>query len=386
VKNAAFLAVALALAATSALTLVMAPPWMWAWKLAIGATEYGYLFALAALVVLVLAAVRLRGPGRRAVIVLAAGATAGFLRPIAGAWRLSNRLPAELQAALDHPAPDDQPFRVGRLFSGAADAGFVRSTERYRVVDGQELRLDFFRPIDGHGRLPPCVIVVHGGGWDAGDRTQMPRQSGRLASLGYAVASIDYRLAPRWPWPAPLEDLRAAIAWLKANAGRLGLDPGNLVLLGRSAGAQIVQVAGFRDHDPAVRGIISFYGPSDLDFGYRQTVENDTIRSRALLRAYLGGTPDEQPDRYRDASGLTFVARDSPPTLLLHGALDTLAWVRHDDRLAARLREAGVRHYFLAMPWATHGFDFNPDGPGGQLADYAVRDFLAAVTSGPGRR
>ncbi|HEY4300317.1 MAG TPA: alpha/beta hydrolase [Candidatus Didemnitutus sp.] len=385
-KSVLFFLAAVGLNAVAALTVVMAPPWTWAWKLAIGGAEYGHVFALLALAELVVGVAILRGTWRVAVVALAGCAMVAFLRPIVEAVRLSRGLPAQMQAAFGRPPLAEPPFRFTRLFVGTAGPSSPIATEIYRVVDGQELKLDFSRPAPADGRIPACVIVVHGGGWDAGDRAQMPALNRRLTSLGYAVASIDYRLSPRWPWPAPQDDLRAAIAWLKANAGRMGFDPGNLVLLGRSAGAQIVQVVGFADHDPAVRGIISFYGPSDLDFGYRHTVENDTIRSRSLLRGYLGGTPDEQPGRYRDASGLNFVDRRSPPTLLLHGGLDTLVWVRHDDRLAGRLREAGVPHFFLMLPWATHGFDFNPDGPGGQLADYAVRDFLAAVTTGPAPR
>jgi acetyl esterase/lipase len=139
-------------------------------------------------------------------------------------------------------------------------------------------------------------------------------------------------------------------------------------------------VVAYTARDPSVRGLVAFYGPSDMVFGYQHADEDDAIRSPSLMRAFLGGTPEQQRARYEDASALRFVERGSPPTLMLHGYLDTLVWHRHDERLAARLGEVGVPHFFLSLPWATHGFDYNPNGPGGQLADYAVFEFLAKVT------
>lgn len=355
---------------------------MWAWKLAIGITEFGHWFALAALGMLVLGLFCLRSGWRIVGVLLSIWALIGFLHPAVIAWHRGARLPTELQVALGGSAPTEPALSVIHLFVPRKVSAATMTTEVYSHAGGESLRLDFYRPASG-GPTAPCVVVVHGGGWDAGDRTQLPELNHRLASLGYAVASIDYRLMPTWRWPAPREDLRTAIAWLKANATRLGIDRDNLVLLGRSAGAQIVQVVGFSGDDPSIRGVISFYGPSDLDFGYRHTVENDTIRSRSLLRAYLGGTPDDVPAAYREASGINYVTARTPPTLLLHGRLDTLAWYRHDERLEAKLRDAGVPHFYLELPWATHGFDFNPDGPGGQLADTAVRYFLTVVTRSP---
>ena len=111
----------------------------------------------------------------------------------------------------------------------------------------------------------------------------------------------------------------------------------------------------------------------------RRSDINCAIRSPSLIRALLGGTPEQQLARYDDASALRFVTTDSPPTLMLHGYLDILARHEHNVRLSARLTEVGVPHYFLSLPWATHAFDYNLDGPGGQLADYAIDQFLGVV-------
>jgi acetyl esterase/lipase len=377
-----FFILSTALALASLLTVVRAPDYAWVWKFTILIDEFGHWIVLLPLGLAVIASFASRGPWRVVTLVLCAAATAGLLRPVFSARRLAATLPAEMRAALGTNRSTDAPFSYRRLYLGPGRPEVRVTTEVYARPDGQDLKLDFYAPpfVKDTTRRPPCVIVIHGGGWDSGDRLQLPELNHRLAAHGYAVAAIDYRLAPRWQWPAQKEDTLVAVAWLKKNADRLGLDPSRLVLLGRSAGAQIAEVAGYATHDPAVRGVISFYGPSDMVFAYRNAPEDDAIRSPSLIRALLGGTPEQQLARYDDASALRFVTADSPPTLMLHGYLDTLARHEHNVRLSARLTAAGVPHYFLSLPWATHAFDFNLDGPGGQLADYAIDQFLSAVT------
>lgn len=395
---------ALGLVAVSLLTSLMAPGWVWSWKLAILAGEFGHWLALAPVAVALAAWFSLRRRVALPVVLLSAVAVAGFVRPWQQAAQIATHLDSDLAQAFGgklsqagapggHAPPSAPVFSALRLFPFPREPAADVVTEVFARPGGVDLRLDFYRPLrrlrelapdQGPAPAPPCVIVIHGGGWDEGDRVQLPGLNRRLAARGYAVASLDYRLAPRWQWPAARDDVLAGIAWLKANAGRLGIDPGNLVLFGRSAGGQLAEVVAYAEPDPAIRGLISFYGPSDLDFGYRHTTEDDAIHSPALMRAYLGGTPDTRPEQYRAASALNFVTKSAPPTLLVHGRLDTLVWDRHDERLAARLTELGVRHFYLALPWATHGFDYNPVGPGGQLSDAAVFGFLEAVTGGTG--
>jgi len=172
----------------------------------------------------------------------------------------------------------------------------------------------------------------------------------------------------------------AAIAWLKANAARLGLDPTRIVLIGRSAGGQLAAAVGYGARDPAIRGVVALYAPQDMPFVWSVSREDDALNSVKLMRQYFGGPlTDQNRELYVSASGQWLARADSPPTLLIHGQLDTLSWDRHSERLAVRLAELGVPHYYLHLPWATHGFDYNPDGPGGQLADYAIDRFLTMV-------
>ncbi|MBL9214707.1 MAG: alpha/beta hydrolase [Opitutaceae bacterium] len=379
------LSLAVASAVLSLLNWRPAPHYAWAWKTAILAGEYGHRLALLPLATALAAGGWLDGGWRLAVWGVSALALAGLLRPVCGAWRLARRLPRALDDAFGPRREPPPPLAAGRLLAGRAVKPAAMRTEVFARHGGTELALDFYGPASGGGAAAPprpCVMVIHGGGWDGGDRRQLADWNHRLVAEGYAVAAVSYRLAPAWVWPAQREDLAAALGWIRSRASELGVDPARLVLLGRSAGGQLATAVGYGLADSSVCGVIALYGPHDMPFAWSVSREDDALNSIKLIRQYLGGPPDtpEARARYESASGQLLARPDSPPTLLIHGRLDTLAWYRHSERLAVRLRELGIRHYHLELPWATHAFDYNPDGPGGQLADHAIRHFLQAVT------
>lgn len=371
-----FLALAGALALLASLTVVKAPDWS-PWKLAVLAGEFGHWLAAAAVLLAAGAVLTARGAPALAwpTAGLAAAATVLFLVPTWQAWRLGRELPARLEREFGKQDPGRPAFTPAAWFGRDPEPVAV---ETFMPAPG--LPLDFYRAMRSDGRPVPCVVVVHGGGWDSGDRTQLAGLNHWLARSGYAVAAISYRLAPQHRWPAPREDLLAALAWLKGKAGELGIDPGNFVLLGRSAGGQIVQATAYAGRDPAIRGIVALYAPSDLIFGYVNTHENDMLKSPALMRQYLGGPPETARAAYESASALYLAGPGAPPTLLLQGTIDALVWYRHSERLAAKLAEHRVPHLHVALPWATHAFEFNLHGPGGQLTTYTLAWFLAART------
>ena len=380
------------MAAASLLTVVHAPDWPWAWKLGILVGEFGHLLWLLVAGLAVWVGLNMAGAPRVAGLALAACTIGCLLRPVFLARRIATVLPKEMAAVGETAKSPERVFSYRRLVKPPSTPAVSVATEVYDRSDGQELKLDFYGPAltPAEGARPrPCVVVIHGGGWDSGERTQLAKWNTRLVARGYTVAALSYRLAPRWIWPAQRDDVVAAIAWLKVNAGKLGLDPTRLVLLGRSAGGQLATAVGYGTHDPAIRGVIALYAPHDMLFSWSVSRADDALNSIKLMSQYFGGPPDTPARRtlYASASGQLLAQADSPPTLLLHGIPDTLAWYRHSERLAARLRELGVPHYYLRLPWATHGFDFNPDGPGGQLADYAISRWLSAVcrsdASGP---
>src|SRR5439155_18903472 len=200
-----------------------------------------------------------------------------------------------------------------------------------------------------------CVVVIHGGSWVGGDRKDdgTKRQlNDWLARRGYAVASIDYRLAPKFIWPAQREDLLAALAFLRAQAAALGIDPTRFVLLGRSAGGQMAEATAYAAHDPSIRGVIALYAPSDFRLTWDDAAKPGNIDHRLNLQWFLGGTPQTAGAAYDGASGAMLAGAGSPPTLLLQGRLDVNVFDRQSELVAEKLARAGVPHALVSLPWA----------------------------------
>ena len=360
------LLLAAAAALTAGLNFTRAPDSKLAWIVALAVGEFGQWLVLLPLGVAVLAAYATAGSCRWTVLFLCLLAVVGLLRPSFSAWRMGH----------DH-------FSWRRLYWHAAIPKVPVRTEIYSRSGGLELKLDLYLPpfARDSNRRNPGIVVIHGGGWDSGDNTQLTEWNHRWASCGWVVAAINYRLAPAHAWPAQRDDVAAAIAWLRANAVQLGLDEHRLVVLGRSAGGQIATAAAFGACDPDIRGVISLYAPHDMKFAWGVSREDDALNSVKLMRQYFGGPPDtpERAALYDSASGQLLARPDSPPTLLIHGYPDTLVWYRHSRRLTAHLQELGVPVTHLEFSWATHAFDYNPDGPAGQLTDAAITEFLERV-------
>lgn len=361
-----------AAAALGLLTVLKAPASL-PWTLAVLAGEYGYLVALVP--ALCLLATLLMGPGiLRPLIRLASLAAVGLLvQPCFQAWWIGRGLPARLRAAFGPATVAFPPFAWDRLFGGSTPP--VRC-DTVDFAPGQQL--DFYRSMAR--QASPCVIVLHGGGWNSGERGQIPALNWWLARQGYAVADVSYRLAPAAVWPAQRDDVRRALGYLQERAVALGIDPHRFVLLGRSAGGEIAEAAGYAFHDPAIRGVVGLYAPADMNFAYRFGDENDILHSLSLLRMFLGGPPAAAGPAYESASSIRLVAPGTPPTLLVHGTLDTLVWYKQSTRLQARLQAAAVPNCLLTLPWATHAVEYHEQGPSGQLSRYAIAWFLSSLT------
>ncbi len=365
--------VAGAFAALGLLTVFKAPDSVY-WKFTLIACGIGYALAVVPLAAGIAA---LFLTGGRGALGIATGAI-GFLgaallaQPCAQAYVIGRDLPQRLEAQFGSAGVTGRPFTLAGLFC-RWPAPAPKSTWSYLG----SLQLDFYPAI---GRSPaPCVIVIHGGGWDDGDRGQIPQFNDWLARRGYAVADISYRLAPGAAWPAQRDDVAAAISFVKAHAAAWGVDASRLVIFGRSAGGQIAEACAYAFHDPAVRGVVALYAPSDMRLAWTWGREDDPLDSPRLLRQFLGGTPGTAGSAYDSASGILLVDAASPPTLLVHGTIDTLVWNRHSERLSGRLSGARVPNLLLEMPWATHALEYNLSSPSGQLTLYAVGWFLGAV-------
>ncbi|WNG47088.1 alpha/beta hydrolase [Archangium minus] len=353
------------------------------WKPAVAATEWGHVLAIGPLLVLLLpGGVGASDRIASVLAVLAAllllsslGRAFGYVRGLEVSFaRAFGPIQARgLPGAPARPAP----LVPGDLLSVSTPA-VVPTRHLYRELDGHALHLDLYRSADA-SQPQPLVVVIHGGSWNSGDSTQLGWLNGYLASRGLTVAAINYRLAPRHSFPAQPEDVLAALKWLQENASRLGSDPSRIALLGRSAGGQLALLAAYTARDPAIRAVVGLYPPTDLNWGWDNPTNPLVMDSPKTLREYLGGTPAQVQERFDAASPVRFVNPGTPPTLLIHGTRDELVPAEHSRRLVQQLEQARVPHLWIELPWATHGCDANPAGPGGQITTWAVERFLTAA-------
>jgi acetyl esterase/lipase len=247
----------------------------------------------------------------------------------------------------------------------------------YAAVGGDTLRLDLARPL-GPGPHP-VVVLLHGGGWEGGDRSAMHAEMRLLARRGYAAAAVGYRLtrAPRNVFPAAVEDARCAVRWLRVHASRLALDPERVGALGFSAGAYLASMLGVApaaaldasaarpeaagvsrpaclaagELPAAVQAVVSVAGPQDL------RVNGPYTREQArLVTNFLGVFPGDAPALAAAASPITHVAPRAAPFLLVHGSRDDLVPVDHARRMRDALRGAGVPATLLELRGAGHSF------------------------------
>ncbi len=354
------------------------------WLLSIVVAEYCWVFIILTSIFLVVAGLR-KCKYRLHATVIGVISLGLFCSPIVKAYILSSNLKYTKSQILDSnsiPGSDHlrEPFSVLKMFSKAPEP-IMYQTITYVKYQDTTLTLDFYPSAKNENNS--CIIVIHGGSWSSGDSQQLPEFNNYLAKRGYNVASINYRMAPKYKSPAPLDDVRAALSYLRINADQLKIDTNKFVLLGRSAGAQIAMLAAYSLHDPTIVGVIDFYGPADMVWGYSLPASPLVMDSRGVMERYLGGTYKDVPQNYFASSPIEFVDRQSPPTLIIHGANDVLVAYEHSNRLSKKLNANHIKHYWLQLPWATHGFDYNLNGPGGQLSTYAVERFLKAATYKP---
>lgn len=365
--------------AAASLVVIKAPT-LPLFLVALVVTEYGHWLFFIPLVLAFLPAAR--NPLNCTATALLLLASVLLMSTVIRANAVARRLPEELARAFPATTAEtgDQPVPLSwkKLWFAPKVPPVAVEKLVYAHHGDEALQLLLYHPASSSPA--PCIVSIHGGGWVNGSATEGATLNHYLAGRGYAVASIEYRLAPRWTWPAQRDDVLDALDYLKEHAQQLGIDPRRFVLLGRSAGGQIAEAVAYGAHGADLRGCIAFYAPADMHFAYEYARSDDILNSLQLLRQYLGGAPTEARTNYDGASSILLAQRESPPTLLIHGRRDELVWFRQSQRLCVRLQNVGTPHYFVQLPWATHAFDYNFNGPGGQISTYAVEMFLNAVT------
>jgi acetyl esterase/lipase len=229
----------------------------------------------------------------------------------------------------------------------------------YAQAGGRDLRLDLYRPADeNHHRT--AILLFHGGGWRMGDKSMMELFGPELARLGFTALAPEYRLLDEAPWPAMLGDVKAAVRWTRANADMLGIHPDRIALQGFSAGAHLSLMAGGTPDAPAYRdsggnesvsdrvaAVIAFFPP----IGFTTGAPTPEASGAEML---LG--KDATEEAARQASPVSHVSADYPPTFLLHGTADQMVSDATSRRMFDLLSEKGVAAELHLYPGHTHEF------------------------------
>jgi acetyl esterase/lipase len=234
----------------------------------------------------------------------------------------------------------------------------------------------YYLPTRINAAASPIVIDLHGGSWQHGSPKEDEALSQHLAAQGYSVFAVDYRRAPLHRHPAQIEDVRQAIGWIKSNAKRLHADASRIALIGHSAGAHLAMLAAFAEPDTAIRAVVGFYGPADLNALYLHPPSPDPLNVPAKLEALIGLPFATNAQVFRSASPIHYVRTRLPPTLLIQGARDHIVPAQLTRSMHMALRKVGNRSLLLEIPWSEHNFDMVWFGPGNRLARAYVDAFL----------
>jgi len=237
-----------------------------------------------------------------------------------------------------------------------------------------KLYLDIAYPTRSEGPYPALVYIYCAWGWYTGfDRQFYSDTIRKAAQKGYVAVTIDFRRLDvmqdgrsRYPFPAQVEDAKAAVRWLRANSARYNIDPNRIGALGWSGGGHMALMLGLTDptdglegsngnegYSSKVQAVVSAAGIVDMAMYYEQSLQ--TYRSYIpMIENMMQGTPDERPKEYEAASPITYLCADSPPVLTLHGDKDRNVWLEQAEDLDIKMKEVGAYHKLVVDPGATH--------------------------------
>jgi len=249
----------------------------------------------------------------------------------------------------------------------------VERNIEYDTIDGQKLYLDLAMP-KAEGKYP-CVVMFHGGAWTGGSRGDLsvggkdkngkalPSLIEEVAARGYVVASVGYRLAPKHKFPAQIQDARAAVRFLRANAKQYNIDPDKFAAAGFSAGGHLALLLGMADkvegwdagsntdQSAKVQCVVDFFGPTDLSL-YSATPSLED----AYLVPVFGKDAKTDPKIYQKASPITYASKNTPPTLILHGNFDLIVPIIHSENLVKKLQAEKVPVEMISVRGEGHGW------------------------------
>ncbi len=238
----------------------------------------------------------------------------------------------------------------------------------YGQAGGHPLLLDILRPKQASSQPRPAIVFIHGGGWSGGRKTDA---LGRLlpfaASGDYFCMSVEYRLSGEATWPAQIHDCKAAIRWLKTNAAKYHVDPEKIGVWGGSAGGHLVSMLGLTGNVKELEGqsgspepssrvacVVDFCGPSDF-LAIAKLKADAGRHAFGPVEKLLGGPIAEKQDLARAASPVTYVSKDAPPFLIVHGTADPVVPLSQAEQLYQALKQAGQQVTFVKIEGGGHG-------------------------------
>ena len=326
----------------------------------------------------------LRGKASRSGLLLAAASAAGLtylVRDAHKAGEIAEKQLAEslgpdyLEQTISDPAAADLAEALPTPVRDLLRPFSLMRPDVERIADinyrdgGSRARLDIYRRRDVDLENAPVLIQVHGGGWTIGDKSQQGLiLMNRMAARGWVCVAMNYRLAPKHPFPAQIQDVKRAIAWTREHIASYGGDPSYLVITGGSAGGHLASLAaltpkvaeyqpGFEDADTTVSACVPFYGVYDLG-GLTGDKAAVAMRDRFLAPRVFRKDPERHREEFELASPISHVKEDAPDFFVIHGAHDGLVSVRQARAFVDRLRELsdGVVTY-LELPGTQHAFE-----------------------------
>jgi len=234
-------------------------------------------------------------------------------------------------------------------------------------------KLDLYLPKNRKtGEKSPAILLIHGGGWKEGDKRQ-PREiefGTTLAENGYVAASINYALRSAGKFPLNLQDCKNGIRYLRAHAGELGIDPTRIAVMGGSAGGHLALLVAYTGDKPdlaptepypgvsdKVSCVVDFYGITDIGTRKKTDPNGNPTELRGVeseVQAIFGSKAED----WKKASPVTYVKRDIPPTLILHGKKDTTVDFDQSQELADALKKTGATYEIIWLSSAPHSFSF----------------------------
>ncbi len=253
----------------------------------------------------------------------------------------------------------------------------------YAQAQGHALALDLHMPAGiAH---PPLVVYLHGGAWRAGSKAEYPKF---LVEHGYAVASVEFRASTEARFPANVQDIKAAIRFLRAQEKQYGYRTARIAIAGSSSGAHLAALVGTTNglaelegsegaclqQSSAVQAIVSWYGASDLSTILAQSTPFGVSVREPALKLLLGGLPDEVPELAKLASPVTHIDAHDPPALLLHGDQDRQMPINQTLELEAAYRRAGLSVELMVLDGAGHADPaFNTGEPAQRVIAFLKR-------------